>query len=75
MTQRRDIDSVLADHVPKLMQIEGVVGVYHGETEKKEPCVKVMVEKRTGVLEQKIPKSLEGYPVLIEETGVIRPLN
>jgi hypothetical protein len=37
-------------------------------------CLKVMVSEKTRELDQQIPKSLEGYPVVIEKTGVIRPL-
>jgi hypothetical protein len=32
------------------------------------------VIQKTPELEQKIPRTLEGYPVVIEETGEIRPL-
>jgi len=33
-----------------------------------------MVVKETEELKRRIPKSIEGYPVIIEESGVIRPL-
>jgi hypothetical protein len=53
----------------------GVVGVYEGLLEdNKTPCLKVMVARKAPELEKRIPKSLEGYPVVIEETGTIRPL-
>ena len=72
----RDINLVLRDHDDELLSIPGVVGVYVGVLEDgKTPCLKVMVIKKTPELEQKIPKSLEGYPVLLDETGVIRPLS
>jgi hypothetical protein len=72
----RDINAVLADHDEKLMAIPGVVGVYVGLIEENQtPCLKVMAVKKTRELESAIPKSLEGHPVVIEETGVIRPLN
>jgi hypothetical protein len=34
-----------------------------------------MVVKETEDLKRRIPNFIEGYPVLIEESGVIRPLN
>ncbi len=72
---RQDINAVLRAHEDELMAIPGVVGVYVGLMDNdKTPCLKVMVVKKTKDLEQQIPKSLEGYPVVIEETGVIRPL-
>jgi len=74
MTPQRDIDSVLNDHAPKLMEIPGVVGVYRSETKEGKPCIKIMAEKKSADFERSVPKVLEGYPVLIEESGIIRPL-
>ncbi len=72
---RKDINAVLKDHEKELLTIPGVVGVYIGLlTDDKTPCLKVMVVKETEDLKRRIPKSIEGYPVLIEESGVIRPL-
>jgi hypothetical protein len=72
---RKDINAVLEGHDKELLAIPGVVGVYVGLLpDGKTPCFKVMVVKETKDLKRKIPKSIEGYPVLIEESGVIRPL-
>ena len=72
---RKDINAVLKDHDNELLAIPGVVGVYVGLLpDDKTPCLKVMVVKETEDLKRRIPKSIEGYPVLIEESGVIRPL-
>ena len=72
---RRDINDVLKDHDKELLAIPGVVGVYVGLLpDDKTPCLKVMVVKETEDLKRRIPNSIEGYPVLIEESGVIRPL-
>ncbi len=72
---RRDIDAVLRTHENELMAIPGVVGVYVGfMDDDKTPCLKVMAVEKTRDLKRQVPKSLEGYPVVIEETGVIRPL-
>jgi hypothetical protein len=65
------IESVLKLHSDSLMAVMGVVGTAIGEDAGK-PCIKVYVAKRTIVIETKIPKSLEGYPVVLEETGEIR---
>jgi hypothetical protein len=71
-----DINAVLKEHEKELLTIPGVVGVYVGLLpDDKTPCLKVMVVKETEDLRRRIPKSIEGYPVLIEESGVIRPLN
>ena len=72
---RRDINAVLRAHQDELMAIPGVVGVYVGlMDDDKTPCLRVMAVKKNQDLERQVPKSLEGYPVVIEETGVIRPL-
>ena len=73
---RKDINAVLRDHDKELLAIPGVVGVYVGLLpDGKTHCFKVMVLKETDDLKRRIPKTLEGYAVLIEESGVIRPLN
>jgi hypothetical protein len=72
---RRDLSAVLQDHQAELMSVPGVVGIYEGLLpDESSRCLKVMVVKRTPELLGKIPGSLEGYPVLIEETGLIRPM-
>ena len=71
---RRDINTVKDAHADELMALPGVVGVYVGELEDHTPAIGVMVVKKTPELEQKIPRSLEGHPVRIDETGVIRPM-
>jgi hypothetical protein len=69
----KPIKEVLSEHVRALKSIPGVVGVGQGLCEG-EPCIKVFVIKRTPELEKEIPDTLEGYRVIIEETGVIKAL-
>jgi hypothetical protein len=72
---QKDIKTVMDDHVDELMALPGVVGVYIGVLEDEEtPCIKVMVVEKTSELEEKIPETLESFPVVIEESGVIRPM-
>ena len=71
----RDINAVLDEHDDALLAIDGVVGVAVGLLkDEKTPCLKLLVVRKTRALQRKIPKKLEGYPVVVEETGVIRPL-
>ena len=73
---KRDINAVLRDHDQKLLAIPGVVGVYVGVLEDgKTPCLKVMLARKTPESERDLPKSIEGYPVVSEVTGEIRPLD
>ncbi len=72
---QKDINEVLKDHDKELLATPGVVGVYVGLLpDGKTQCLKVMVVKDTEDIRRRIPKSIEGYQVLIEESGVIRPL-
>lgn len=70
----KSIEQVLKEHTDHLMSIPGVTGTAQGELEGK-PCIKVYVEKKTTELEKQIPDEIEGYPVEIQESGVIKPLN
>lgn len=73
-TMNNSIADVIARHAPELMKIPGVVGVYEGETRGRR-VIRIMVAKKTPELAARLPKTLEGHPVEIEETGVIRPMN
>jgi hypothetical protein len=55
------------------MSIPGVVGTAQGLCDG-QPCIKVLVIQKTPEIEEKIPETLEGYPVEIEPTGEIKPL-
>ena len=72
--QKRDINTVKDAHTDEIMKIPGVAGIYVGELDNGTPYIGVMVEKKTKEIEKNIPDKLEGYIVLIEETGKIKPL-
>ena len=71
----RDIYAVLAANDKALLAIPGVVGVYVGVLERGAPCLKVMLAEKNVETERKIPSAIEGYPVVTEVTGELRPLN
>ena len=74
-TPRRDINAVLADHDDRLLALPGVVGVYVGVLpDGKTPCLKVMLAKADAAVVRAIPQDIEGYPVVTEVTGELRPL-
>ncbi|HKJ32100.1 MAG TPA: hypothetical protein VKA34_09745 [Balneolales bacterium] len=72
--QKLPITEVIKKHAAELMSIPGVVGIYEGETKDGKPCIKVMVEKKSKDTESQIPKTLEGYPVIIHVSGKIKPM-
>ncbi len=55
------------------MKIPGVVGTAEGLSGS-EPCIRVFVSKRTPEIGPSIPESIEGYPVVVEESGEFRAL-
>ena len=71
---KRDINAVLAAHDKELLAMPGVVGVYVGVLENgRTPCLKVMLAHKTPE-SRKIPRFIEGYRVVVEITGEIRPM-
>ena len=54
------------------LDMNGVVGVYESADQGR-PCLKVMVETVTEELRRAIPESVEGYAVLLRETGPVAP--
>lgn len=69
----KTVEEVLREHTGRLMSLPGVVGTAQGLCEEV-PCIKVYVEKKTRGLLEKIPGSIDGYPVEVEESGEIRAL-
>lgn len=70
---KKPIDSVYEKYSDQLLNVPGVVATGIALCNEK-PCIKVYVVKRTAELGQRIPTLLEGYPVVIEETGEIRAM-
>ncbi len=72
---KRDINAVLSAHDKELLAVPGVVGVYVGVLEdRRTPCLRVMLARKTPESARKVPRSIEGYPVIVDVTGEIRPL-
>ena len=67
------IRRVLERHAQRIVSLPGVVGMAEGETDGR-PCITVYVaEKSAGVVDQ-IPADLEGWPVVVRESGEFRAL-
>ncbi len=69
----KPIEEVLTINTKGLMSLPGVVGVAQGVWEGK-PCIIVYVTKKESSLVKKIPEILEGYRIIIEETGKFKAL-
>jgi len=70
----RTIEQVQEEHTDGWMAIPGVEGTAIGLFEGK-PCIKVFTSSKSQQLRANIPSTIEGYPVIIEETGEFRALD
>ena len=70
----QDINAVMEAHAGELMAIEGVTAVAVGALGDGTPCIQVYVVRKTDDLVRRIPKTLGGHPVVVEESSVIMPM-
>ncbi len=70
----RAIEQVQEEHTDAWMAISGVEGTAIGLSEGK-PCIKIFTSSKPQQILEKIPSTVEGYPVIIEETGAFRALD
>ena len=68
----RSIDQVLAAHTDSLLALPGVTGTAIGLSDG-ERCIKVFLADSNPDTKARIPSRLEGYRVVVEVTGTIRP--
>jgi hypothetical protein len=72
---RRDINTILAEHDDALLAVPGVVGVCVAQlADGQTPCLKVLLARRDPAQARAIPRTIEGYRVITELTGPIKPL-
>ncbi len=69
-----NIKEVLKRHTDKLMAVPGVVGVGEGKTRGKQ-CIRIFVIDGSSESLKLLPDNLDGYPVIIEESGEFRALD
>ena len=70
----KTIEQVQEAHTEEWMAIDGVEGTAIGLYEGK-PCIKIFSSVPATQLKNMIPSSVEGHPVIIEETGSFRALD
>ncbi len=70
----KTIEQVQEAHTDEWMAISGVEGTAIGLFEGK-PCIKIFTSSKSQEIRDKIPSTVEGYPVIIEETGAFRALD
>lgn len=72
--QTDQISEALRVHTDRLLAVPGVVGTGRGSCAG-QPCVLVLVARRTPALQRAIADILETVPFAIQETGEIRALD
>ena len=75
VVKSENIDETLARHAQRLIAIDGVQGIYVGETEEGEPCLVIMATVAAEELKEAVGDTLEGWPVRIESGDEVRPMN
>lgn len=66
------IEEVLAAHNTTLLKVRGVVGTAIGVSEGA-PCIRVFVTDAEVTRRYRFPKRLEGYPLVIDVSGPMKP--
>ena len=64
------IEQTFDEHHDRLMSIPGVTGIGLGEKDGR-PAIVVLVVKLTPTLRASLPHTLNGFPVVVEESGEI----
>ena len=64
------IEQVIDRHVERLRALPGVSGLGIGEQAGK-PAIVIMVKDLTSDVKASLPRTLEGYPVVVEKSGEI----
>jgi len=70
---RPTVAEVMKRHAEELLAIPGIAILYESETEDGSPCIKIGLAEDTPEIRAEIPDSLEGYPVVVVDTGSIEP--
>ena len=70
----RPISDVLAEQSPRLMALPGVTAVGESALPDGTPCIKVYIRAKDRELERRIPRSIQGYAVVVDVSGEIRAL-
>lgn len=69
----RPIEDVLATHSEDLLARPGVTIVYQGALEDGSPCITIGVFDAKAASARDLPQSIEGYRVVLQETGALGP--
>ena len=75
MSQRPSIADIIDRRGEEFLAMDGVVVIFEGATLTGEPCIKIGVATLNPALEAALPDQIEGWPVVIFESGAIEPMD
>jgi hypothetical protein len=70
----RSVEQVFDSHRDSLLSIPGVVGAGIAKLDGK-PCIMLMVKEKSQYVEGQIPKEIDGYRVIVHETGELKAMD
>lgn len=69
----KTIETVFTEYHDTIMALPNVAGISIGIHNNK-PCIRIFVTHKTKKLLNKIPNTLDKYPVVVQKTGEFRTL-
>lgn len=73
LVSEKTIEQVLREKTDQWMTVPGVEGTAIGLF-REQPCIKILSSVSARELQAQIPSTVEGYRVVIEETGTFRAM-
>ena len=71
---RKSITNVLEANTHAWMDIPGVNGTGEGRDPNGNPAIIIFTDRDASEIQSKLPSEKDGYPIIIREIGVIKPL-
>jgi hypothetical protein len=75
MNSRPSIADIINRRGADFLDMEGVVVIFEGADDAGDPCIKIGIAEMNRELSAKLPKQIEGWPVIVFESGVIEPMD
>jgi hypothetical protein len=71
---RKSITNVLEANTHMWMEIPGVNGTGEGQDPNGNPAIIIFTDRDASEIQSKLPSEKDGYPIIIREIGVVKPM-
>lgn len=71
---RKSITNVLETNTHAWMEIPGVNGTGEGQDPNGNPAIIIFTDRDASEIQSKLPSEKDGYPIIIREIGVVKPM-